>query len=99
MLCIVRAGVLCMAARVGLVYCAVSIACSVVVSVNDIVLPCTVLTALCMYAVHVRYWAVLSAVLCCHTASCAVRVLACMAAECVHHGLMECDVLQVRAPT
>ena len=55
MLCVVRAGVLCMAARVGLVYCAVSIACSVVVSVNDIVLPCTVLTALCMYAVHVRY--------------------------------------------
>ena len=53
-----------MVARVGLVYCAVSIACSVVVSVNDIVLPCTVLTALCMYAVHVRYWAVLSAVLC-----------------------------------
>ena len=65
-----------MAARVGLVYCAVSIACSVVVSVNDIVLPCTVLTALCMYAVHVyvRYWTVLSAVLCCHAASCAVRV-------------------------
>ena len=76
MLCVVRAGVLCMAARVGLVYCAVSIACSVVVSVNDIVLPCTVLTALCMYAVHVyvRYWTVLSAVLCCHAASCAVRV-------------------------
>ena len=74
MLCVVRAGVLCMIARVGLVYCAVSIACSVVVSVNVIVLPCTVLTALCMYAVHVRYWAVLSAVLCCHAASCAVRV-------------------------
>ena len=86
-----------MAARVGLVYCAVSIACSVVVSVNDIVLPCTVLTALCMYAVHVRYcmgYAVSCAMLpycqlCC----------ACMAVECVHHGLMECDVLQVRAPT
>ena len=75
MLCVVRAGVLCMIARVGLVYCAVSIVCSVVVSVNVIVLPCTVLTALCMYAVHVyvRYWTVLSAVLCCHAASCAVR--------------------------
>ena len=48
MLCVVRAGVLCMIARVGLVYCAVSIACSVVVSVNVIVLPCTVLIALCM---------------------------------------------------
>ena len=95
MLCVVRAGVPCMIARVGLVYCAVSIACSVVVSVNVIVLPCTVLTALCMYAVRT----VLDCAVSCAMLPCCQLCCACMAVECVHHGLMECDVLQVRAPT